>query len=206
MKTVTYNDIMFAAAEVAGRTRDKIPPSEAIMLQAFLATALRDIWQGAYQWPELIPAIVSVQTTNRVFSKQEGNAGEMGDILGVWTNNPQVTTSYVMCRFYEQNDAVQLEDGGGTVWVEYMLPRPDLMQVPANQLAAYAIPDRFRNYLVYVAAGNLVRADGQMAQGDEILALAQSEISTEIRRLVDVPRRAVKNRNIYEVHPQTPPQ
>lgn len=204
MKTTTYNDILYQAAEFAGRTRDKLPPSEAVMLQGFLATEIRDLWQGSYQWPELIPDIKAVVTTNGTFSKNEGDpANEMGDILGVWTNNPQTTTSYLGLRFNEQDDQVRIEDGGGTVYVEYMLPRPDLMTVDTGN---YRIPDRFRNFLAYMAAGNLVRADGQMAQGDELLAKAQSAITSELRRLVDVPRRAVKNRNIYQVQPQAPQQ
>lgn len=208
MNTVTYSDILNQAAELAGRTRDKIALSEATALQGFLATGLREVWNGSYQWPELIPDILSVTAVNRTFSKNEGSVDplnpEMGDILGVWTNNPQTTTSYIGLRFNEQDNKVRIEDGGGTVWVEYMLPCPDLMLVEAAQLSAYPISTRFRNYLAYVGAGNLCRADGQMAQGDELLAHAQSEIMIEIRKLVDVPRRAVKNRNIYEVAPQQP--
>lgn len=207
MKTVTYNDVLFQAVEIAGRTRDKIALSEATMVQGFIATALRSIWNPNYQWPELIPPIGSVTAVNRQFSKNEGQAGELGDILGVWTNNPQATDRYVGIRFNEQDDQVQLEDGGGLVWVEAMLPCPDLMLLSAASnpvLATYPISVRFRNFLAYTAAGNLVRADGQMAQGDEILALAQSEITLELRKLVDVPRRAVKNRNIYQPAPAAP--
>ena len=206
MKTITYNDVLYQAMELAGRSRDKIAPSEATMMQGFLATGLREIWTGSYQWPELIPDIATVTTTNRTFAKLEGQQGEMGDILGVWNNNPQTTTSYLGLRFNEQDNKVRIEDGGGTVYVEYMLPRPDLMTVAAVDLPAYTISERFRNYLAYLGAGNLLRADGQFAQGDEMLAHSQAEIMTEIRRLVDVPRRAVKNRNLYEVKPQAPAQ
>ena len=206
MKTVPYNDILFQAAELAGRTRDKIALTEATALQGYIATGLREIWNGSFQWPELIPDILGVTTVAGVFSKNEGstNPPELGDVLGVWTANPQVTDRYVGLRFYEQNNQVRIEDGGGAVFVEYMQPCPDLMLVVAADLPTYPISARFRNYLAYVAAGNLVRSDGQMAQGDELLAHAQSEIQLEIRKLVDVPRRSVKNRNIYEVVPQAP--
>jgi hypothetical protein len=213
MKTVLYNDILFQAAELAGRTRDKIALSEATACQGFIATALREVWNSSYQWPELIPDILAVTTANGTFSKNEGSTDpanpELGDILGVWTNNPQNNISYVGLRFNEQDNKVRVEDGGGTLYCEYMLPCPDLMLFNTTTnptLAAYPISIRFRNFLAYTAAGNLVRADGQMAQGDELLAHAQAEIVLEIRKLVDVPRRAVKNRNIYAQMPPAQPQ
>lgn len=254
MKTVSYADILYQAAEATGRTRDKLPAQEATMLQGFIATTLREIWNGLYQWPELIPAIRTVTTTAGLFSKNEGSTNpstpELGDILGVWTANPLSTPNYVALRFDEQPGQVQLEDGGGTVYVEYMLPCPDLMSAtqwtatatyaagalvlyggslasPATSTAlnfytvatggtiagdspdtapakftVVSIPARFRNFLAWTAAGHLARADGQMAQGDELLALGQGEINLELCRLVDVPRRAVRMKNTYAAKQQ----
>lgn len=207
-RVVTYQDVLNLAAEAAGRTRDKITVKEGLMLQTFLATALREVWVGGYQWPELIPPVVQTLCTAAAgaapsFSKNIGQANEMGDVLGVYTNNPQVTPSYISLRFNDQDAQVQLEDGGGTVYVEYMYQRPDLNAVAAANLLAYCLPERFRNYLAFTAAGFLVRADGQMAQGDEILALAQSEIQIELNRVVEVPRRAVGKRDIFVM--STPP-
>jgi hypothetical protein len=242
MKRVDYIDILYQAAEAAGRTRTNLPVQEATMLQGFISTALRGIWNGNYQWPELIPAIVSKATTAGVFSKGEDATGELGDILGVWTNNPQVTDRYVALRFDEQDGRVQLEDGGGTVWVEYMLPCPNLMTAvtwdltqafAAGDLVYYAgtladpvtdtpgnfytanqttvagdspdtaaakftllkLPARFRNFLAWMASGLLVQADGE--HGDGLISQAEDDINVEIRRLVDVPRRAVRNKNTY---------
>jgi hypothetical protein len=199
MKTVLYSDILYQACEATGRTRDKLPLQEAVMLQGFIATPLRDIWNGNYQWPELIPAIVSVTTVNRVFSKNEGSeeTQEFGDILGVWANNPLETASYQALRFDEQDGQVQLEDGGGEVFVEFMLPCPDLMALAGDDLLNYELPARFRNFLAWMAAGHLASADGQVAQSDTFLGLAQMEIDIELRRLVEVPRRAVRMKNTY---------
>jgi hypothetical protein len=202
MKTVLYQDIQNQAAEVAGRTRDKIPVKEALMLQGFAATALREVWNGQYQWPELIPAILAVAVANGGFSKNEGQPNEIGDVLGVYTDNPQNTTQFLALRFEEQNGAVWLPDGGpAQVWVEYMAPCPDLNAMNANTnptLLNYPVPARFRNYLAWTAGGHLVRADGQVAQGDEFMALAQSEITIELRRVTPVPRRTVRQRSLYE--------
>jgi hypothetical protein len=198
MKTVTYQDIQNQAAEAAGRTRDKLPTKEQLMVQGFIATALREVWNGQYQWPELIPAIASYAATDGSFSKSEGQAGELGDILGVWTANPQATTQYLALRFEERDGSVWLPDGGQSlVWVEYMLPCPDLNALSGNTLLNTTLPMRLRGYLAWTAAGNLARSDGQMAQGDEMLALAQSELIIEMRRVTPVPRRAVRMKQIY---------
>jgi hypothetical protein len=134
----------------------------------------------------------------------------MGDILGVWTANPQATSRYQALRFEEQDGHVFLPDGGqASVWVEYMLPCPDLNAFNAATeptLLAYKIPVRFRNFLAWTAAGHLCRADGQMAQGDEFLALGQSEIMVELRRLTPVPRRPLRQRDLYnDPKSNTPP-
>lgn len=52
MKTVTYEQIKHLSAELAGRTRDNLPTSEATMLLTFHAAELPDIWTRE-AWPEL---------------------------------------------------------------------------------------------------------------------------------------------------------
>lgn len=209
MKTVLYQDIQNQATEVAGRTRDKLPVKEQLMLQGFGAAALREVWNGQYQWPELVPNILVQANAGSTFSKNEGAANELGDVLGVYTADPTVTTRYMGVRFEERDNAVWLPQGGpATVYVEYMLPCPDLNQYNSASvptLLAYPLPVRFRNYLAWSMAGHLCRADGQVAQGDEYLALAQSEILIELRRLTPVPRRAVRQRSLY-VDTLAPPQ
>lgn len=207
MKTVTYAEILYQAAEAAGRTRDKIPTKEALMLQNFLATGLREIWNANFQWPELIPAITSTAAAAGSFSKNEGTANELGDILGVWTANPQTTTRYLALRFEERDGVVFLPDGGQTlVWVEYMLPCPNLTELSGQTLLDYTLPARLRNYLAFSAAGNLLRSDGQIAHGNEMFDLAKRDLAIEAARVAPVPRRAVRPRNIYaaEMHVQPP--
>lgn len=206
MITVAYLDVLNQAAEVAGRTRDKLPVKEALMCQGFFATALREIWNGQYQWPELIPPVSAVPTNASSFSKLEGQSNAMGDILGVWTANPQITNRYQGLRFEEGDNLVWLPDGGqALVYVEYMLPCPDLNAFNGDALKTYPIPVRFRNFLAWTAAGHLCRADGQVAQGDEFLALGQSEIMVEQRRLTPVPRRPLRQRDLYnDTQPNNP--
>ena len=205
MITVLYSDVLNQAAEVAGRTRDKLPVKEALMCQGFLATALREVWNGNYQWPELIRLVPVVPIPPAVsltsFPKLEGAAQALGVILGVWTANPQGTYQYYGLRFEEQDNAVFLPDGAqALVYVEYMLPCPDLNAFNAGTnpaLLNYPVPVRFRNFLAWSAAGHLCRADGQVAQGDEFLALGRSEIIIEQQRLAPVPRRPARQRDLY---------
>lgn len=64
MKTVAYSDVLYRAAELAGRTRDKVPVSEALMLRGFLAAELAEVW-NMHPWPELIPGIAELSVTAR---------------------------------------------------------------------------------------------------------------------------------------------
>jgi len=52
MKTTTYGDILNLTAELADRTRDNLPTSEAAMLRALFAAELPDLWNRE-AWPEL---------------------------------------------------------------------------------------------------------------------------------------------------------
>lgn len=68
MKTVTYEQIKQLAVELAGRTRDNVPVSEATMLRSFFAAELPDIWNRE-AWPELSDHFREVTLDdNRCFS------------------------------------------------------------------------------------------------------------------------------------------
>ncbi len=187
MKTVLYYDVLYWAAELAGRPRDKVPPSEFTMLMGFVGTDLMNLW-NAQPWPELIPDPVQVSPVNRQFAKNEGDDNEMGDILGVYTANPLITTRFRSLEFEEGDNAVRLAEAVAPVWVEYMLPAVDLTAA-TPELSGFPIPRRFAAYLKLRGAGHLLRADGQTAAGDEFLGLAESALRAEINRLVPVPRR-----------------
>lgn len=281
MITASYNDVLFRAAELAGRTRDKIPVSEATMLQGFLAVALQRVWTIAL-WPELIPDPLAVTVSaNRQFSKNEGNSVngqiskpvtfspvnvtsangstatltmgastypvgqvlqncvitgalnqpifngsftltvasnngvtttmtytlvpppggiipvppfsdtnltvvvpvEIGDVFGVYSADPSQTTRYHDVEFEEANGYVRIYETLASVFVDYLLPRPDLMLVPAASLATYPIASRFSNTLALRAAGLLLQSDGLGNQSATYLGLSESVLSNEETRV-----------------------
>jgi len=67
MNTITYNEMLYRAAEAAGRTRDKIPVSEAALLKSVFAQELRQVW-GSCDWNQLIPEPLAVTVADRKFA------------------------------------------------------------------------------------------------------------------------------------------
>jgi hypothetical protein len=196
MKTITYNEVLYRAAEAAGRVRSALPVAEATMLKSILALELRSIWYRC-DWNELIPDPLQVTVTNAAFSKNEGStdplAPELGDILGVYTGNPRnFTQQWFDLAFDEGDDAVrlrppeptapawpwwwQLLNGSmpSTVWVEYQLPCPDLNSLGATELANYELPEKFGPWLAARAAGHLLLGDGATAMAGVQLGMAET--------------------------------
>lgn len=273
MITALYSDISNRAFELAGRTRDKIPPSEAVMMQGFIQADLQDVW-NKLPWPDLTPDPISVApNSNRQFSKGEGNAPlkltapyqftananstdgstavltasatiftsgqvlngavvtggdgafifdgtftitadssttfhytlpsggiipippfgsngltvtvmpELGDVLGVFTANPNVTTRYRDIEFEEGPGVIRILESLANVFVEFMLPRPDISTLSGSALSNFTIPARFSNYLAMRGAGLLLNSDGMNAQGGVFLGLAERALSGEMERV-----------------------
>ena len=195
MKTTTFGDILYQAAELAQRTRDKLPGQEQISVQGFLATEFQLLFTSQ-AWPELIPAIVAVAPANRMFSKNEGAANEMGDILGVMHRNPETGSrrdpGYV--AFSEGDNTVYVDSNATSLWVEYLLPypgvtfvdlQPGVLAWPAFLLAV--CPRRWRNILAHRAAGHLLNSDGNAAGAGVQYGLAQAALVSEILRLPPLP-------------------
>lgn len=197
MKTITYNEILYRAAETAGRVRTQIPVPEAAMLKSILSMELRRIWQGM-DWNELIPDPIEVAVTDGQFSKNEGStneaAPEMGDILGVWTGNPRNYSGQYLALAHDEGDGVVRlrppESGTGdsvsmpeTVWVEYQLPCPDLVGVAAADLAEYPLPEKFAPWLAARAAGHLLSADGATSLAGVQFGLAEVYLQEQEARI-----------------------
>lgn len=183
------------AAELAGRTRDKIPVSEATILLGFIASDLLEIW-NMQAWPELVPDPEQMAVTDRRIGKRLGLATELGDVLGVFTANPLATTRYRHVEWEEADGFIRVHGSNALLWVEYMLPAPDLLNVAAADLEATTIPRRFGNYLSMRAAGQLLGADGDTQTGAAWVNLAEQAMTREVNRLAPAPahRRAPRLR------------
>lgn len=200
MKTTTGQDILNQAAELAQRTRDKIPQSEQVMLQGFIATEFQSLLDSQ-SWPELIPAVFNVTAANRQFSKNEGSADpnnpEMGDILWLGERNPETCGTSWSARpvaFSEGDGVVFVETNCTNLWVEYVLPYPGVLFPDLNPglmalatFLAQTLPRRFRNILAHKAAAHLLGSDGNAAAAGVQFGLAQAALAGEINRLPPLP-------------------
>jgi hypothetical protein len=59
MKTISYNEILYRAAEAAGRVRDNLPLPEAALLKSVFALELPRIWAGE-DWDDLRRPLLAV--------------------------------------------------------------------------------------------------------------------------------------------------
>lgn len=186
MKTITYNELLYRAAEAAGRTRDNIPTPESTLLKSSFALDLPKIWNG-FDWNELIPDPVSVTVADRAFSKNEGDNDEMGDILGVYTVDPRTTSKWVSLEFHEGDNTVRLPPQSttlpDTVFVEYMLPCTDILAIAAGDLGATTFPLKFAGWLAERGAAQLLTADGDTGLAGAHFGLAESALASEAARI-----------------------
>lgn len=182
MKTVTYQQIKNLATELAGRTRDKLPTKEATMLRAFFAAELVDIWNRE-AWPELVPDFEAITVASGTFSKREGAANEMGDILCIYEQGSPQTTNQVTAveDWVEADDEVRLVTQQSTVYVEYQLPPTDLLDSDFDDptdLDAVTLSRRFRLPLAWKGASHLLAVEDP-ALSNKYLALAEAEIDKQ---------------------------
>ncbi len=59
MKTIDYNEMLYRAAEAAGRTRDNLPLAEAALLKSVFALELPRVWTGE-DWDDLRQPVLAV--------------------------------------------------------------------------------------------------------------------------------------------------
>jgi hypothetical protein len=188
VNTITYNEMLYRAAEAAGRTRDKIPVSESALLKSVFAVELLQVWTSS-DWNALIPEPLAVTVSDRKFANPYTDAQAVtttfGDILGVYAANPRTSTKARPLDWYQSDGYIHLApDGqaigdGGVVYVEYMLPPTDLLAVAAADLGATQIPRFLANYLAERGAAQLLVADGMTALAGVHFGLAKEALAFE---------------------------
>lgn len=209
MQTTTFQEVLYAAAEFAARSRDQLPDQEYPMTQGFLAAELQRLW-NTRPWPDLVPPVLNVTAANGQFSKEQQGAvdGWLGLVLGVYTQNPQ--TPACAGAFFRRPRALSFYDGDGvvyldtpreSVWVEYMRPYPSqafpdinpVAMTTANFLAAKC-PLRFRYILAHKAAAHLFKADLGPPFFALEMQLGEQELANEILRMPSPPpwRRTIR--------------
>jgi hypothetical protein len=210
MKTITYNEILFRAAEAAGRTRDNLPLGEAALLKSVFALELNRVWTGE-DWDDLRQPLLMVAldannsflNTYVVVTTVSSPLGDvlystnfpMGEVFGVYDQLPGGPTSWQRLEFSRTGDTYTVAPKlshpwygntpvPSTVYVHFQLPCPDLLAItdPAV-LAATTLPLMFGNYLALRGAAHLLAADGAAQLAGVQMGLAQSQLDYERTRI-----------------------
>jgi hypothetical protein len=161
MKTVAYSAIKRLAASRADRPVDKLPTGEAALLRNELAEWLPQLWNRE-AWPELCRG-EALALTDHAFDKREGETDEIGDILGVYAGgNPETATAVLALEWTEADGAARVLTDETSVYVEWQLPPPDLLDADydtAAALDALELPRRLREPLSLYGAAALIESE-----------------------------------------------
>lgn len=95
MRTISYNEVLYRAAEAAGRTRDNLPVTEATLLQSVFNVELARVW-ASEDWDDLRQPLLAVTLdANASFANPWQNPAQLtvsGSLLaaanGVYTGSP----------------------------------------------------------------------------------------------------------------------
>lgn len=167
---------MNQAAENTGRTRDRIPQSEQLMLQGYLALKLRSVWDLCV-WADMITGPLEVAVADHQFSKNEADPpNELGDLIGYYTCPPHKLDDAPRFDFQETDNTVWVDTHHGNVWILYLPPCLDLMALAGAELLAAAIPEELANYLSAIAAYRLAVADKDYPLAQVLKMDAQEEL------------------------------
>jgi len=201
MKTITYNEMLYRAAEAAGRTRDNLPVEEAAVLKSIFASELPDVW-ASEDWDDLRQPLLAVTLdSTRSFRNPYGTV-ELGEVLAVLAVPATGYSPWQRLEFYRTGDTYTVlpwlkdtEAGGqvpvgSTVLVYWQSPCPDLLGLDAAALAALTIPSVFGNYLALRGAGHLLAADGQAGLAGVQYRLAEEQLEFS-RTLIQRPKAAI---------------
>lgn len=183
MKTTTGGDILNLAAELADRTRDNLPTSEATMLRTFISTELPDLWNRE-AWPELCDNLASVSLDeNKCFDLNEGEAGEIGDILGIYDADPRTTTVVSsITNFTRLDNRVNVVTSLASIYVDWQDPAPDMSSLSVSDFAAYELPLRLKLPLALKGAAHLLRTEDPQ-RAAQYLSMADAELIKQATRL-----------------------
>ena len=199
MKTITYNEILYRAAEAAGRTRDNLPLGETSLLKSVFALELNRVWTGE-DWDDLrAPLLAVALDANNAFPNPYVDANSvstvLGEVLGVYDQMPGGPTAWQRLEFSRAADTFTVTPKSShpwygntpvpsTVYVHYQLPCPDLLAITdAAELATTTLPLMFGNYLALRGAAHLLAADGAASLAGVQMGLAQSQLDFERTRI-----------------------
>ena len=113
MKTIAYNEVLFRAAEAAGRTRDNLPPAEAAVLRSVFNLELNRIW-ASEDWDDLRQPILPIAVdTNKSFANpfQDTSSVTLTGAQNAALNGVYISTGSTGTQWVNGNYSITLANG-----------------------------------------------------------------------------------------------
>lgn len=117
MRTANYSQILFDALQYSGNDRQNITDETFAQFRDFSNARMREAWEAS-NWADICRIVkftTLVDVNNVTYFVPESNAGE---ILGVYTKNPQETTKAIQLQYQIYEDGVSRKIILNTVIVE----------------------------------------------------------------------------------------
>ena len=96
-------------------------------------------------------------------------------MFAAWQLNPEVTWRQRLISFFYDHSDLVIGDQLPFVWLEYRIAPTDF-----SGSTPTTIPYRFQNIVAYAAAGQMLKVDGKLDLGNEMLLLSEASLSDEI--------------------------
>lgn len=124
-------------------------------------------------WGKLYPFIRKVSLT--ADSNGVARTNIIGDVFAAYQLSPEVTWRQRLVNFFFEDGDLVIGDALPFVWLEYRIKPTDFSS--ANPTS---IPYRFQNIVAYRAAGQMLKVDGKLDLGNEMLLLGEAALTDEI--------------------------
>jgi hypothetical protein len=188
LRTIAYNNIVYAAAEASGGyTRDKIPATVAVLLHGYLTESARDVIRRKHcsTWPELLTITNLTATTTPVFSagvfaNTLGTGGTEAIICNVYDVDPTGSAAAYRQDFENIGASVLVESDITSCYVESMDYPPNYTNMTQGQRDAATVLERMSGWLIYSAGAKLAAADGRDNMAAVCRAMAQAALKREV--------------------------
>jgi len=179
VRTITFNEVLCQAAELAGRDRTGIPNDDATLLRGVLSSAVRRRWTAA-PWRELI-RVEERTVTGGTISRTETDKTTIGEVMNVYDLDfrDEASAAPVPWADFDTEICLLGWDDTATAWAEFWIENPSLLSMGENERNDYGLPERFGEMLALEGAGHLLRVDGRTQEGNELLQLAESRWTEE---------------------------
>ena len=102
----------------------------------------------------------------------------IGDVLSVYPANPEVTWRQSPVPFAFDENGIVIAQELPFVWVEYRVAPTDFSTGNPT-----SIPYRFQNIVALRAAGQMLKVDGKMDLGNELLMMGEAALADEIDKV-----------------------